>query len=417
VSSMQPSVREVASRARQASRALAGAHPGVRDAALLACAELVDARSDDILAANASDLACAEEDGTPKALLDRLALSPARLRSMAAGLHGLAGQADPVGSVVDGWTRPNGLSVKRVRVPLGVVGVIYEARPNVTADAAGLAIRSGNAAVLRGSSIALRSNRAIAAAISEALVKVGLPAETVSLLEDVSREGAIEFMRCDGLIDCLVPRGGESLIAAVRQHATVPVIMDGAGNCHIYVDASADLAMALAIVANAKCSRPGVCNAAETVLVHRQVASAFVPRLEQELAGVELRADASALALLQGARAAEEADWETEFLDLVLAVKVVDSLDEAIAHIARYGTGHSEAIVTSELYAWRRFATEVDAAAVLLNASTRLVDGAELGFGAEIGISTQKLHVRGPMGAEALTCVKLVIEGEGQVRI
>ncbi len=406
----------LARRARDASGAIALAPPRVRTDALLACAEAVERAAEPILAANAADLARAEAGGTSGALLDRLRLDAARVASMAAGLRGVAGQPDPVGRVVDGWTLPNGLRVRRVRVPLGTIGVIYEARPNVTADAAALALRSGNAILLRGSSLAEASNLAVATAIGEGLGAVGLPQALVSLVQDTSRAGAVAFLRLDGLLDCVVPRGGPSLLATVASSATVPVVLDGAGNCHVYVDAGADLEMALAIVANAKCSRPGVCNAAETLLVHEEVAAAFLPRLEAHLPGVELRADPRAAALLTGAVAATAADFATEFLDLVLAVGVVADLEEAITHIARYGTGHSEAIVTEDRRAAERFVAAVDAAAVLVNASTRFVDGGELGFGAEIGISTQKLHVRGPMGAEALTTVKLVVEGDGQVR-
>ncbi|MGH9102322.1 MAG: glutamate-5-semialdehyde dehydrogenase [Acidimicrobiales bacterium] len=407
---------DLARRARAASRELSRAPSGTRDAALGASADLVELRSEAILEANAGDVERAEEAGTPAALVDRLRLSRARVSAMAEGLRTLAAIPDPVGRVVDGWVRPNGLRVRRVRVPLGVVGVIYEGRPNVTADAAGLALRSGNAVILRGSSSALDSNRAVAACHSEALAKVGLPPDAALLVEDTSREGAAAFMGLTGGIDCLVPRGGPSLLAAVAEHATVPVVTDGAGNCHVYVDESADIDTAVSIVVNAKRSRPGVCNAVETLLVHRSVAPELLAALAPAMEGVELRADPRAAALLPASVAATEQDWSTEYLDLVLAVGVVDSLDEALRHIARYGTGHSEAIVTTDVRASTRFVGEVDAAAVLVNCSTRFVDGSELGFGAEIGISTQKLHVRGPMGAEALTCVKLVIEGDGQVR-
>lgn len=406
----------LARRARDAASAISLAPPQVRTDALLACAEGVERAAEPILAANACDMAKAVAAGTSVALLDRLRLDAGRVASMAAGLRRVASQPDPVGRVVDGWTLPNGLRVRRVRVPLGTIGVIYEARPNVTADAAALALRSGNAILLRGSSLAEASNLAIAAAIGEGLRGVGLPQALVGLVEDTSREGVVAFLRLEGLLDCVVPRGGPSLLATVASSATVPVVLDGAGNCHVYVDAGADLEMALAIVANAKCSRPGVCNAAETLLVHEEVADAFLPRLQLRLPGVELRADPRAAALLPGAVPATEADFATEFLDLVLAVGVVADLEEAIAHIARYGTGHSEAIVTEDRRAAERFVAAVDAAAVLVNASTRFIDGGELGFGAEIGISTQKLHVRGPMGAEALTTVKLVVEGDGQVR-
>jgi glutamate-5-semialdehyde dehydrogenase len=318
--------------------------------------------------------------------------------------------------VVEGWVRPNGLRVERVRVPLGVVGVIYENRPNVTSDAAGLCLKAGNAIMLRGSSSAVDSNAAIAGCLREALGKVGLPEDGVVHVPDTSREAAIWFMQLDGLMDCLVPRGGHSLIASVREHATVPVVIDGDGNCHVYVDAAADLDMALAIVVNAKTQRPGVCNAAESLLVHDAVAAEFLPRAERALAGVELRGDDRARAILPAIGPAGDEDFAAEFLGPVLSVAVVSDLDGAIDHIARYGSGHSEAIVTSDLRAAQRFCVEVDAAAVVVNASTRFVDGGELGLGSEIGISTQKLHARGPMGLRELTCVKYVVHGDGHVR-
>jgi glutamate-5-semialdehyde dehydrogenase len=303
-----------------------------------------------------------------------------------------------------------------VRVPLGVVGIIYENRPNVTADAAALCLKSGNAALLRGSAGALESNRVIASALSQAIEKAGLPADGVLLVEDTAHETAVEFVRLRGAIDCLIPRGGPALLSMILEHATVPYVLDGDGNCHVYVDASADLAMAERIVVNAKMQRPSVCNAAETLLVHSDVAGAFLPQIHRALAGVVLAADGRARPLLPGSRPATEADFATEFLALELAVGVVDDLDGAIAHIARYGSGHSEAIVTSDLATATRFVREVDAAAVLVNASTRFIDGGELGLGAEVGISTQKLHARGPMGLRELTCVKYVVYGEGQIR-
>jgi len=335
---------------------------------------------------------------------------------MADGLEAVARLADPVGEVVDGWVRPNGLRVERVRVPLGVVGVIYENRPNVTADAAGLCLKAGNAAFLRGSASAQATNLEVVAALREGLAAAVLPRAAVSLVEDTSRETVVAFMQLDGVIDCLIPRGGAALIAALREHATVPCVVDGDGNCHVYVDASADLDEAEAIVVNAKTSRPGVCNAAETLLVHREVAEALLPRLDRAMPQVELRGDAATTALVPRAVEATEADYATEFLDLVLAVRVVDSLDQAIAHVARYSSGHTEAILTRDVGAADRFVAEVDAAAVVVNASTRFVDGGELGLGAEVGISTQKLHARGPMGLRELTCVRWVVRGAGQVR-
>ncbi|MGH9029875.1 MAG: glutamate-5-semialdehyde dehydrogenase, partial [Acidimicrobiales bacterium] len=348
--------------------------------------------------------------------IDRLRLSEDRVRSMAGGMREVAALSDVVGEVVDGYVRPNGLRVERVRVPLGVVGVIYENRPNVTTDAAALCLKSSNAVMLRGSSAAIESNKAIASCLREALAKVGLPPDAVVLVEDTTREGAIEFIKLEGVIDCLVPRGGHSLIETVREHATVPCVIDGDGNCHVYVDADADLDKALSIVVNSKTQRPGVCNAMETLLVHVDVATEFLPRAVAALEDVEILGDERTVALAPGAQRATEADFATEFLDLRLAVAVVDDLESAIGHIARYSSGHSEAIVTRDVESADRFCREVDAAAVLVNASTRFVDGAELGLGAEIGISTQKLHARGPMGLRELTSVKYVIRGDGQVR-
>ncbi len=409
-------VAELGRRVRAAAAPLARASTTQKDAALAAAAELLEARADEILAANERDVTRAVEAGTPGTLVDRLRLDEGRIASMAGGLRQVAALPDPVGTVVDGWVRPNGLRVERVRVPLGVVAVIYESRPNVTSDAAGLCLKSGNAAFLRGSSMALASNTVIAEVVREALVKEGLPADGVVLVDDVSREAAIEFMRLRGAIDCLVPRGGPSLIRSILENATVPFIIDGAGNCHVYVDAHADLEVARRIVVNAKMQRPSVCNAAESLVVHAAVAGSFLPRVARDLEGVELRGDERACALVDTMVPAEPDDFAREFLDLVMSVKVVDSLDEAIAHVNETGTGHSEAIVTDHLPSADRFCREVDAAAVLVNASTRFVDGEELGFGAEIGISTQKLHARGPLGLEQLTTAKFVVRGDGHVR-
>ncbi|MDA8392224.1 MAG: glutamate-5-semialdehyde dehydrogenase [Actinomycetota bacterium] len=402
-------------RAAKAGVVLRRSSGGRRSEALRAASRSIEAAASVILEANREDVSEAEASGAAGALVDRLKLGPARITSMSGSLSALAGMPDPVGSVVDGWQLPNGVSVRRVRVPLGLVGVVYEARPNVTAEAAGIALRSANSVVLRGSSNARRSNEAVAAAIRSGIESAGLPADCVVLVEDTSREAAVDLLRSPAF-DCLIPRGGPSLLATVRENAVAPVIIDGEGNCHVYVDAAADLEQAAAVVANAKCSRPSVCNAAETLLVHEAVAPVFLPMIASLMGQVELRGDERVRAILPGARAAGEQDWATEFLDLVLAVRVVDDMDTAMAHIARYGSGHSEAICTTDFVAARRFCREVDAAAVLVNASTRLVDGGQLGFGGEIGISTQKLHVRGPMGPEALTCVKLVLEGDGQVR-
>jgi glutamate-5-semialdehyde dehydrogenase len=371
-----------------------------------------------VLTANRADLDAAAAGGMEQGPLDRLRLSDDRIRAMANGLRQVASLPDPVGEVLDGWTRPNGLEIQRVRVPLGVVAIIYENRPNVTSDAFGLCLKSGNAAFLRGSSGAIRSNTAIAGVLREALAKTGLPEDALVLVEDTSREAAVEFMRQRDHVDCLIPRGGPSLIRSILDNATVPYVIDGDGNCHVYVDASADLAMAADIVVNAKTQRPSVCNAAETLLVHEAVAAQFLPLVAPRLDGVDLVGDESVRATLGAERVGEasEDDWAREFLALKLAVRVVPTIDAAVDHIARYGSGHSEAIVTRDLAAADRFTREVDAAAVVVNASTRFVDGEEFGFGAEIGISTQKLHARGPMGLRELTTQKYVVVGDGQTR-
>ena len=375
-------------------------------------------RAADVLAANEADLEAARTAGMDDAPLDRLRLTDARLAAMADGLRDVAALADPVGEVVDGWTRPNGLRIERVRVPLGVVAIIYENRPNVTSDAAGICLKSGNVALLRGSASALRSNQVVAEALRDGAVKAGLPADAVVLVEDVRHEAAVELMQLTGVVDCLIPRGGASLVQSIRDHATVPVVIDGDGNCQVYVDATADLDRALDIVVNAKVSRPSVCNAAESLLVHEAVADEFLPRVCAALVdqGVELVGDAGARRRFAAMGEATDDDFGREFLALKLAVGVVPSLDAAIAHVNRFSSGHSEAIVTSDLGAAHRFTNEVDAAAVLVNASTRFVDGAEFGFGAEIGISTQKLHARGPMALRELTTTKYVVWGDGQIR-
>lgn len=412
---MAVDLQHLGERARAAARVVASAGSAIRDEALRHGAEALRDRQGALLAANEEDVAAAAAGGASPTQLDRLRLSADRVAGMAEGLQSVAGLPDPVGEVVGGWVRPNGLRVARVRVPLGVVGVIYENRPNVTSDAAGLCLKAGNATMLRGSSTALRSNRVVAGALRAGLAKAGLPEDAVLLVDDPGRDAARAFMQL-GALDCLVPRGGPALIEAIRRDATVPTVIDGDGNCHVYVDAHADLAMAEAIVVNAKTQRPGVCNAAESLLVHRQVAGDLLPRLARAMPEVTLLGDERARAVVPGMGEATDEDFASEFLALTLSVAVVDDLDAAIAHIARFGSGHSEAIVTGDLRAAERFVAEVDAAAVLVNASTRFVDGNELGLGAEIGISTQKLHARGPMGAEALTCVKYVVRGDGQVR-
>jgi len=412
-------IADLGLRAKAASRVLATTSTTRKDRALLAAADGLVAATTRILDANAVDVARAEAQGVSATVVDRLRLTPARVEAMAGGLRQVAGLPDPVGEVLDGWVRPNGLRISRVRVPLGVVAIIYENRPNVTSDAAGLCLKSGNAAFLRGSSGAISSNIAIATVLRAAYEDAGLPADALVLVEDTSREAAVEFMRQRGAIDVLIPRGGPSLIQSILDNATVPYVIDGDGNCHVYVDESADLEMAARIVTNAKTQRPSVCNAAETLLVHKAVAEAFLGGIDDVLPGVELVADTATLGLLPdsvGATEATDEDWAQEFLDLKMAVKVVGSIDDAIDHIARFTSGHSEAIVTQSLAAADRFTREVDAAAVVVNASTRFVDGEEFGFGAEIGISTQKLHARGPMGLRELTTAKYVVRGEGQTR-
>jgi glutamate-5-semialdehyde dehydrogenase len=405
-------------RARAASLTVGTASTAVKDDALHAAADLLEARTNLLLAANAADVEAAERSSVVATAVDRLRLTTARVAGMARGLRQVASLADPVGQTVEGWVRPNGLEIRQVRVPLGVVGIIYENRPNVTSDAAALCVKSGNAALLRGSSAALRSNQAVASVLREGFEKGGLPADALLLVDDTSRESVREFVRLRGVIDCLIPRGGHSLIEAILEHATVPYVIDGDGNCHVYVDRAADLEMALSIVVNAKTQRPSVCNAAESLLVHRDVAGHFLPMLAPGLEGVELRGDVESRRILGPERVvpATDEDYGREYLDLTLSVKVVDDLDEVIAHIRRFGSGHTEAIVTSDLAAARRFQREVDAAAVMVNASTRFTDGEEFGFGAEIGISTQKLHARGPMGLRELTTTKYLVIGSGQIR-
>ena len=411
-------IDELGRRARKAARSLTGVTSRQKSDALDAMAEAVLATSPAILAANETDMDEGRAQGISEALMDRLLLSPARIEAIASGLRKVAALPDPVGLQTAGWTMYNGVRVQRVRVPLGVVAVIYEARPNVTADASGLCVKSGNAALLRGSSYSLRSNLAVAAALRTGLEKAGLPADAVQVVSDTSREAARALMTARRWVDLLVPRGGPGLIAAVEEHATVPVVIDGAGNCHVYVDRAADLAKAEAIIINAKCQRPGVCNAAEKLVVHREVADVFVPSAVVALRvhGVEVRGDDAARAIVPDITPATAGDWDTEYHDLIIAVAVVDDIEAAIDHIDAHGTGHTEAIVTEDYSAAQRFVAGVDAAATMVNASTRFTDGEEFGFGAEIGISTQKLHVRGPMGLEALTSERYVLYGDGHVR-
>lgn len=400
-------------RVKEAARQLAQAPNEVRSGVLRAVADALLARQGELLTINALDLADYADEGAGR---DRLTLTPARVAGMAQALRDIADAPDPLFESVDASTRPNGLRVERLRVPLGVIGVVYENRPNVTSDVAGLCVKSGNAAFLRGSASALRSNRFIVGLWHDALVAAGLPADGVSLVDDPTHETAVAFMQMTAVLDCLIPRGGPSLIAAMREHARVPYVLDGDGNCHVYVDDTADLDQAVAIVRNAKTSRPGVCNAAETLLVHEVVAPTFLPLVHAAMGEVELRGDKATRAVLPDATPATEADYAQEFLDLTMAVAVVPSLDAAIAHVARYGTGHSEAIVTQNAAHAEEWVRRVDAAAVVVNASTRFIDGGELGLGGEVGISTQKLHARGPMGLRELTCLKWVVRGEGQIR-
>lgn len=386
--------------------------------ALLEAAQALRAAAPEILAANAVDLAAARESGMRDAMLDRLTLTEARIEAMAQGVEDVAAQRDPVGRVLSGETRPNGLKIEKVTVPMGVIGIIFEARPNVTSDAAALCLMAGSAVILRGGKEAFHSNMAVTSVLQAALERAGLPRTAVQLVQDTSRESSREMMGLVGYLDLLIPRGGAGLIRAVVENARVPVIETGVGNCHVYVDESAGIDMAAEIIFNAKTSRPSVCNAIETVLVHEKIAERALPAIAARLREkqVELRGDDRTRAILPEAVPASEADWETEYLDYILAVRVVDSLDEAVAHIARYSSGHSECIVTRDLRAAEAFTARVDSAAVYVNASTRFTDGGEMGLGAEIGISTQKLHARGPMGLNEIVSYKYVIRGDGQVR-
>jgi glutamate-5-semialdehyde dehydrogenase len=416
------SVAEICASAKEASRVLARLDSATRDAALEAIASALDTRVDEILEANAQDVAGGEEAGIGDALLDRLRLTPERIAGIARGVREIAALPDPVGEVLDGHRLPNGLHMRRVRVPLGVVAVVYESRPNVTIDCTALALKSGNAIVLRGSSMAAHSNAVLAELARDAIAGVGLPGDAVALVAGGGREELREVATQDGVIDLLIPRGGEGLKNALKQYATVPVIYAASGNCHVYVDATADLENARAIALNAKVQRPGVCNAAETLLVHADVAAEFLPGVMRDLhdAGVELRADARSRSCSDGIADsiidATDDDWATEYLALILAVKVVDSVDEAIAHVNQYGSGHSEAIVTDSESAARAWVEGIDAACVYVNASTRFTDGGQFGMGAEIGNSTQKLHARGPIGVRELCSYKYVVEGSGQIR-
>ncbi|RII08703.1 Gamma-glutamyl phosphate reductase [Streptomyces sp. YIM 130001] len=415
-------VAQAAYRARSAAADLAPMPRSVKDDALLAIADALEVRTREIVEANAKDVARAKEAGTSDTVVDRLTLTPERVRAIAADVRDVVALPDPVGEVVRGSTLPNGIDLRQVRVPLGVVGIIYEARPNVTVDAAALCLKSGNAVLLRGSSSAYDSNTALVRVVRDAVGGAGLPADVVQLVPGESRDSVTELMRARGLVDVLIPRGGASLIRTVVEQSTVPVIETGTGNCHVYVDAQADLDMAVEILVNSKAQRPSVCNAAETLLVHQDIADAFLPRALEALAeaGVTVHGDERVVAAAEGSKAtvvpATPDDWETEYLSYDIAAGVVDSLDRAVEHIRLWTSGHTEAIVTTSQQAARRFTQLVDSTTVAVNASTRFTDGGQFGFGAEIGISTQKLHARGPMGLPELTSTKYIVTGDGHVR-
>lgn len=404
--------------AKQAAAKLAVTSTAVKNAALLAMATALEAQQSEILAANERDMTAAAAKGMKSSMLDRLKLTAERISGMADGLRQVAGLADPVGNVIDGKTLPNGLHITKIRVPLGVIGIIYEARPNVTADAAGLCLKSGNAVILKGGSEAMESNKTVAAILAQAAEGAGIPAGSIQFIDTSDRQAVQDLIHMNGLVDVVIPRGGAGLIQAVVRNASVPVIETGAGVCHTYVDKDADVEMAMKIAFNAKVQRPSVCNAMETLLVHKDIADKFLPMMLMmyNSSAVEIRGDEAVQEYSGQVHPATEEDWSTEYGDLRLSVKIVDSIEEAMAHIAKYGTGHSECIVTDNYQAAQLFQYTVDAAAVYVNASTRFTDGNEFGFGAEIGISTQKLHARGPMALPELTSTKYLINGNGQVR-
>lgn len=411
-------VKAKAQAAKQAAAKLAVTSTAVKNAALLAMAAALEAQQSEILAANERDMTAAAAKGMKSSMLDRLKLTAERISGMADGLRQVAGLADPVGNVIDGKTLPNGLHITKIRVPLGVIGIIYEARPNVTADAAGLCLKSGNAVILKGGSEAMESNKTVAAILAQAAEGAGIPAGSIQFIDTSDRQAVQDLIRMNGLVDVVIPRGGAGLIQAVVRNASVPVIETGAGVCHTYVDKDANVEMAMKIAFNAKVQRPSVCNAMETLLVHKDIADKFLPMMLMmyNSSAVEIRGDKAVQEYSGQVHPATEEDWSTEYGDLRLSVKIVDSIEEAMAHIAKYGTGHSECIVTDNYQAAQLFQYTVDAAAVYVNASTRFTDGNEFGFGAEIGISTQKLHARGPMALPELTSTKYLINGNGQVR-
>lgn len=409
---------EIGKNAKEASYTIMNASSNEKNDALLKMAKKLLENKDYILKENKKDLEKAIEKGTSKAMLDRLSLDEKRLEDMADGLRQVVALPDPIGEVLSMWKRPNGLQIGKQRVPMGVIGIIYEARPNVTCDAAGLCLKAGNAVILRGGSEAINSNKAVVKALREGIKEANMPENTLQLIEDTSREVATEMMKLNGFIDVLIPRGGAGLIQSVVKNATVPVIETGVGNCHVYVDEHADLEMAKNIVINAKTSRPGVCNAEEKLLVNEKVADEFLPIIIKALKekNVEVRGDKKVREIVAQVNEATEEDWAKEYLDYIISIKIVKDVDEAINHINKFGTGHSEAIITKSYDNSQRFLQRVDAAAVYVNASTRFTDGCEFGFGAEIGISTQKLHARGPMGLNELTTTKYIIYGNGQTR-
>lgn len=412
------SIYELGRRAKEASYDLSIAETTEKNKALQLMAKTLIENKKSILEANEIDIKIAKEKGTKEAMIDRLKLNEERIEGMAKGILDIISLEDPVGEVIEMWKRPNGIQIGKRRVPIGVIGIIYEARPNVTSDAAALCVKTGNSVILKGGSDAINSNKAVVKALANAVEESGLPLHSIQLVEDTSREAANDMMRLNEYIDVLIPRGGAGLIKAVVNNATVPVIETGTGNCHVYIDETAEFEMAKNIIINAKVSRPSVCNAAEKLLIHKDLVESYLPKIVEELKSysVEIRGDKKVLNLIADAKLATEEDWYTEYLDYIIGIKVVSNVNEAISHINKYGTGHSEAIVTESYKNSQKFLNKVNAAAVYVNASTRFTDGGEFGFGAEIGISTQKLHARGPMGLKELTTIKYIIYGNGQIR-
>ena len=415
---IRQSVVTQAAKAKIASRKLATLSSDIKNKVLVAMADALMAHKDDIIFHNEIDVEAAKEAGLSPALVDRLTLNEKRINEMARGLREIVAQADPIGEIVADWTPPIGVHIDKVRVPLGVIAMIYESRPNVTVDATGLCLKAGNAVILRGGSEAINSNHTLVKIIADAAYAAGLPEGAIQFIETTDRQAVSELIKLDHLIDLLIPRGGEEMIRSIRENATVPVLSHGKGLCHTYIDKAADIEMAAKVAFNAKCQRPGVCNTMETLLVHKDIANKALPPLADlyKKAGVEIRGDEAVRAVISDAKQATEEDWSTEYLDLILSIKIVNSLDEAIVHINKHGSGHSEAIITEDKEAAQKFTTEVDAAAVFVNASTRLHDGSVFGLGAEIGISTQKLHARGTMGVKELTTTKYIVYGQGEVR-